>query len=156
MIHSDTDIFFMNMALDEARKAAEQGEVPVAALVVRNNEVIGKGSNSKHLDPTAHAEIIAIREATERLGTWNLRGSTLYVTLEPCPMCAGAIVLSRIKCLVYGAADPRAGACGTLYNIVQDSRLNHRCEVIKGVLAQESANLLWDYFKKRRQNSSAP
>lgn len=146
----------MNMALDEARKAAEQGEVPVAALVVRNNEVIGKGSNSKHLDPTAHAEIIAIREATERLGTWNLRGSTLYVTLEPCPMCAGAIVLSRIKCLVYGAADPRAGACGTLYNIVQDSRLNHRCEVIKGVLAQESANLLWDYFKKRRQNSSAP
>ncbi|NLK29910.1 MAG: nucleoside deaminase [Aminobacterium colombiense] len=146
----------MNMALDEARKAAEHGEVPVAALVVRNNEVIGKGSNSKHLDPTAHAEIIAIREATERLGTWNLRGSTLYVTLEPCPMCAGAIVLSRIKCLVYGAADPRAGACGTLYNIVQDSRLNHRCEVIKGVLAQESANLLWDYFKKRRQNSSAP
>ncbi len=156
MIHSDTDIFFMNMALDEARKAAEHGEVPVAALVVRNNEVIGKGSNSKHLDPTAHAEIIAIREAAERLGTWNLRGSTLYVTLEPCPMCAGAIVLSRIKCLVYGAADPRAGACGTLYNIVQDSRLNHRCEVIKGVLAQESANLLWDYFKKRRQNSSAP
>ena len=146
----------MNMALDEARKAAEHGEVPVAALVVRNNEVIGKGSNSKHLDPTAHAEIIAIREATERLGTWNLRGSTLYVTLEPCPMCAGAIVLSRIKCLVYGAADPRAGACGTLYNIVQDSRLNHRCEVIKGVLAQESANLLWDYFKKRRQNSSTP
>jgi len=146
----------MNMALDEARKAAEHGEVPVAALVVRNNEVIGKGSNSKHLDPTAHAEIIAIREATEGLGTWNLRGSTLYVTLEPCPMCAGAIVLSRIKCLVYGAADPRAGACGTLYNIVQDSRLNHRCEVIKGVLAQESANLLCDYFKKRRQNSSAP
>lgn len=151
MIHSDTDIFFMNMALDEARKAAEHGEVPVAALVVRNNEVIGKGSNSKHLDPTAHAEIIAIREATERLGTWNLRGSTLYVTLEPCPMCAGAIIQSRLDSVYFGAYDPKAGCCGTLYSLTEDERFNHRAKAIGGVMKEECAWLLSDYFAKKRK-----
>ena len=149
---------YMKAALELAKEAAEAGEVPVGCVIVRDNVIIGRGRNRREEQQAAasHAEMEAIAEANAHLGSWRLDGCTLYVTLEPCPMCAGAIVLSRIKCLVYGAADPRAGACGTLYNIVQDSRLNHRCEVIKGVLAQESANLLWDYFKKRRQNSSAP
>jgi tRNA(adenine34) deaminase len=150
----DPDIYFMKQALEEARKGAENGEVPVAALVVYEGRIIGIGKNYKHIDPTAHAEILAMREASQHLKRWNLNGCTLYVTLEPCPMCAGAIVLARIQRLVYGASDPRAGACGTLYNIVQDSRLNHRCDIRKGVLAEESSELLWEYFKKRRNNSN--
>ncbi|WP_286846816.1 tRNA adenosine(34) deaminase TadA [Aminobacterium sp. UBA1031] len=146
----DEDLFFMKKALDEAKEAMARGEVPVGAIVVKAGKIIGHGGNVKDTDPTAHAEIVAIRQAASHLGAWNLKGCTLYVTLEPCPMCAGAMVLARIDRLVYGASDPRTGACGTLYNIVQDQRLNHRCEIRKGLLAQESARLLWDFFEKRR------
>ena len=148
----DRDERFMVLALEEARAAALRGDVPIAALVVRDGEVVSAGSNRKERDPTAHAEIIALRRAAEAAESWNLRGCTLYVTVEPCPMCAGALVLARVDRLVYGCADPRAGACGTLYDIVRDSRLNHRCAVRSGVLERECARLLTDYFLERRKS----
>ena len=148
----DRDERFMVLALEEARAAALRGDVPIAALVVRDGEVVSAGSNRKERDPTAHAEIIALRRAAEAAESWNLRGCTLYVTVEPCPMCAGALVLARVDRLVYGCADPRAGACGTLYDIVRDSRLNHRCAVRSRVLERECARLLTDYFLERRKS----
>ena len=146
------DESFMRLALDEARAALEHDDVPIGAVVVRNGEVVAAARNERELrkDPTAHAEILALRAATEGTGSWRLDDATLYVTLEPCPMCAGALVLARLRRLVYGAADPRAGAAFSLYNIVQDPRLNHNVEVSTGVLAEESAALLQQFFESRR------
>ncbi len=151
VLMNDRDERFMVLALDEARTAALRGDVPIAAMVVRDGEVLSSGSNRKEKDPTAHAEVLALRGAAEVTGSWNLRGCTLYVTAEPCPMCAGALVLARVDRLVYGCADPRAGACGTLYDIVRDSRLNHRCVVRGGVMERECAQLLTDFFLERRK-----
>ncbi len=140
-------------ALAEARRAAEIGEVPIGAVVVRGGEMIGRGHNRREIDadPLAHAEILAIREAAAGMRGWRLEGCTMYVTLEPCAMCAGALVNSRVERLVYGAADPKAGYCGTLGNLVQDPRLNHRLEVTAGVLESESAALLRGFFAALRR-----
>jgi len=140
----------MTLALREAEKACGEGNVPVGAVLVRDGDVLAVGSNAKTTDPTAHAEIQAIRSGSERLGTWNLKGCDLYVTLEPCPMCAGACVNARLRNLVFGARDPRAGAVGTLYDIPRDLRLNHRCGVRGGVLESACAELLKEYFRRRR------
>jgi tRNA(adenine34) deaminase len=149
----ETDGFWMREALAEARRAAGIGEVPIGAVVVRGGEVIGRGHNRREVDrdPLAHAELLAIREAARRMGGWRLTECTLYCTLEPCPMCAGALVNSRVERLVYGAADPKAGWCGTLGNLVQDPRLNHRLDVTAGVLAEESAALLRGFFASLRR-----
>jgi len=149
---TEPDLEFMHIALAEARMAAESGEVPVGAVIVRGGEVIAVAGNEREekKDPTAHAEILAIRLAARKLGGWRLFGCTIYVTVEPCPMCAGAIYQSRIDRLVYGAPDDKAGAAGTLMNIVQDERLNHRVEVTGGVLAGESAAILKEFFLSRR------
>jgi tRNA(adenine34) deaminase len=143
-----TDEDYMRAALAEAEKATEHEDVPIGALVVRDGQILGSGRNERELrgDPTAHAEILALRAAAERVGTWRLEGATLYVTLEPCAMCAGAMVLARIDRLVYGTADPRAGAAYSLYNIPQDPRLNHSVEITVDVLAPECAALLRDFF----------
>jgi tRNA(adenine34) deaminase len=142
----------MMEALAEAGRASGIGEVPIGAVVVRQGEVLGRGHNRREIDrdPLAHAEILAIREAAARLRGWRLEGCTMYVTLEPCAMCAGALVNSRVERLVYGAADPKAGYCGTLGNLVQDPRLNHRLAVTAGVLASESAALLRGFFASLR------
>jgi tRNA(adenine34) deaminase len=143
----------MMEALAEARRAAGIGEVPIGAVIVRQGEVIGRGHNRRETDgdPLAHAELLAIREAALRLPGWRLEGCTMYVTLEPCAMCAGALVNSRVERLVYGAPDPKAGFCGTLGNLVQDPRLNHRLEVTAGVLEGESAALLRGFFASLRR-----
>ncbi len=143
---------WMRQALAEARRAAELGEVPIGAVVVRDGELVGRGHNRREIDgdPLAHAELLALREAARRVGGWRLAGCTMVVTLEPCPMCAGALVASRIDRLVYGAADPKAGYCGSLGNLVQDARLNHRLEVSAGILAEESAALLRGFFASLR------
>jgi len=142
----------MWQALDEARAAEAHGDVPVGAVVVHAGRLIARGHNCRELDrdPLAHAELIALRRAAERLGRWRLSGCTLYVTLEPCPMCAGALVNARVDRLVYGAADPRAGACGSIMDLARDPRLNHRLEVEAGLLAGESAARLRRFFKARR------
>lgn len=150
----DAEKRWMQIALREAERAFENGEVPIGAVVVRENEVIGRGRNmvEQLQDPTAHAEMIAITAACETLGTKFLEDCTLYVTLEPCPMCAGAIVWSRIRKLVYGAFDEKAGSASTLYNIPQDRRLNHFVEIVSGIEEERSAALLRDFFKQRRAN----
>ncbi len=142
----------MREALAFARISFAEQEVPVGAVVVRGGKMIGRGRNRREAfhDPTHHAEIEAIREAAAGDGTWRLDGATLYATLEPCPMCAGAAVNARLSRVVYGCADPKAGYCGTLGNIPQDARLNHRCEVAGGLLADESAELLRLFFRARR------
>lgn len=149
---SGDDVRWMARALEEARAAAAQGEVPVGAAVVCGGELVARSHNrSRELaDPTAHAEILALREAATRRRDWRLNDCTLYVTLEPCAMCAGAIVLSRIARLVFAAADPKAGMCGSLANIVQDERLNHRVAVERGVMEEEAAALLRRFFQERR------
>ena len=141
----------MALALEEGKRAALNGDVPVGALVVKEGAVVAWGRNRKTDDPTAHAEILALRAAGLALKSWNLSGCTLYVTVEPCPMCAGALVLARLDRLVYGCGDPRAGACGTLYNIVEDGRLNHRLAVTRGVLEKECADLIRSYFRTKRK-----
>lgn len=141
---------FMRAALDEARNALRKGDVPVGAVVVRDGAILGRGANRKTCDPTAHAEVQAIRSAAEALGHWNLGECDLYVTLEPCPMCAGACVNARVRTIVFGAWDPRAGAAGSLFDIPRDTRLNHRCRVRHGLLAEECAALLREYFSERR------
>lgn len=145
----------MEAALAEARAAASEGEVPVGAVVVYEARIIGRGHNRVEIaqDPTAHAEILAVGAAAQTLKSWRLDGCALYVTLEPCHMCAGALVLARIERLVYGARDPKAGACGSLAMVPQDLRLNHRAEVIPGVLAAESGALLEAFFSRRRNRS---
>lgn len=146
------DQMWMEHALAEARVAGEGDEVPVGAVVVLEKTIIGRGRNRtvELQDPTAHAETLALREAASTLGSWRLKGADLYVTLEPCAMCAGAIVLARVERLVFGADDPKAGMCGSLENLVQDERLNHCVEVVSGVMAEESSELLRAFFKARR------
>lgn len=148
----ETDRFYMREAITEAIKAAQEGEVPIGAVLVFDNQIIARAHNLRETngDPTAHAEILVLREAASLKKHWRLSGTTLYTTLEPCPMCAGAMVMARTKRLVYGAADPKAGAAGSLMNIVQDPRLNHRLEVSGGVLEEECRELLKDFFRKRR------
>jgi tRNA(adenine34) deaminase len=143
----------MREALKEAANAFEDGEVPVGAVIVHGGRIIGRAHNQRELlkDPTAHAEMIALTQAAAALERWRLSGCTLYVTLEPCAMCAGAMVLGRIDRLVYGAADPKAGACGSLLNIVADPRLNHRVAVTAGVLAEAAGAVLRAFFRARRQ-----
>jgi tRNA(adenine34) deaminase len=147
------DEFYMQRALELARAAAARGEVPVGALVVRGGAVIAESANRREeaKDPTAHAELLAIQAAARELGGWRLTGTTLYVTLEPCAMCAGALVLARVERLVYGADDPKAGAVRSLYRLVEDERLNHRLEVVRGVLAAECGELLREFFRRRRR-----
>jgi tRNA(adenine34) deaminase len=149
---------YMKMAIEEAIKAREIGEVPIGAVIVRNGEVVGRGHNLRETkkDPTLHAEMIAIREASKVLGGWRLLGCTLYVTLEPCPMCAGAIVQGRIEQVVYGAPDPKAGCAGTLMNLLQESRFNHQVPVVAGVLQEECASLLKDFFRNLRKKGGEP
>jgi tRNA(adenine34) deaminase len=142
----------MRLALREAERALEHDDVPIGALVVREGEVIGAAGNERELrnDPTAHAEILALREAAGRLDTWRLLDCVVYVTLEPCAMCAGAIVLARVPRVVYGAPDPKAGAAGSVFDILGEPRLNHRPEVAAGLLAAESTALLQEFFAGRR------
>lgn len=147
---------YMQEALRLAADAAQMGEVPVGAVVVLCGEIIGKGANLRESskDPTTHAEIIAIREAARHMGDWRLEKTSLYVTLEPCPMCAGAIINARIPRVVYGCDDPKAGALRTLYRLLEDTRLNHRAEVIAGVAREEAALLLTNFFSKLREKSN--
>ena len=148
---------WMLQALALARMAAEEGEIPVGAVAVKGSSIVGRGYNRTEAlqDPTAHAEMLAITAATETLGYQRLEGVTLYVTLEPCCMCAGALVLARIDRLVFGAWDPKAGACGTLYQIPQDGRLNHQMEVLGGVLEPDCAEALRHFFQQLRQKDPA-
>jgi tRNA(adenine34) deaminase len=149
---SDADRALMALALEEARAAAEAGDVPVGAVVARGEEVLSRSGNAREQaqDPTAHAEILALRRAAVMVGSWHLEGCTLYVTLEPCAMCAGALVLARIDRLVYGAADPKAGFAGSLADLTRDPRLNHVVEVETGVLEAETSEVLREFFRQRR------
>jgi tRNA(adenine34) deaminase len=149
---NESDEHWMHEALAQARAAVEHDDVPIGAVVVRHGEIIGRGRNERERreDPTAHAEVLALREAAAALGSWRVLEATLYVTLEPCAMCAGAIVLSRIPRVVYGCADPKAGAAGSVLDILAEPRLNHRPEVHPGVLADECAELLRSFFRARR------
>lgn len=148
----DRDIKYMNLAIEEALKAKEKDEVPIGCVIVLNDKVISKGHNLREVEQnaTAHAEIIAIQNACAALNTWRLEEAELYVTLEPCPMCAGAILMSRIKRVVFGAHDPKGGCCGTLMNLLEDKRFNHTCEVKSGVLGEECGQLLTGFFKELR------
>src|SRR5918994_3559283 len=143
---------FMRLALGEAEVAGGHGDVPIGAVVVRDGEVIGSAGNERELrsDPTAHAEVLALREAAERLGGWRVPDSVIYVTLEPCAMCAGAIVLARVPRVVFGAPDPKAGAAGSVLDVLGEPRLNHRPQVDRGLLEEESAALLGRFFAERR------
>lgn len=149
----DPDEVFMRQAIAEARLAAEEGEVPIGAVIVVGGKVIAAGHNCRESrrDPTAHAEMEAIRRTIGRFASWRVEGATLYVTLEPCPMCAGAIVQSRIDRVVYGCTDPKAGAAETLFRLLTDQRLNHRCEVRAGVLEEQCRELLTAFFRARRE-----
>lgn len=146
------DLRWMALALAEAEQAAVEDEVPIGAVIVRDGQILGSAHNQREqlLDPTAHAEMIAITQAAAALDSWRLEGCTLYVTLEPCPMCAGAIVQSRVKRVVYGADDPKAGAVSSLYQMLQDARLNHRAEVVAGVMAEECGRILSSFFQQKR------
>jgi tRNA(adenine34) deaminase len=149
---TEPDERMMALALDEARLAAAWGDVPVGAVVARGGEVLGRSGNQREHrnDPTAHAEMLALRQASEVIGSWRLDGCSIFVTLEPCAMCAGAMVLARIERLVFGAADPKAGFAGSLGDLVRDERLNHRIGVKTGVLENESAEILRAFFRDRR------
>ena len=151
------DEHFLDLALKEARKAATEDEVPVGAIAVYEGAIVGRGRNAREhrADPLAHAELDAIREASRTLGRWRLTGVSLYVTLEPCAMCAGAMVNARVDRLVYGASDPKAGAVQSLYGICTDSRLNHRIEVVGGIRGEESGALLTDFFRRKRAAGKA-
>jgi len=151
-----TDEIFMSEALKEARAAFDADEVPVGAVIVHENRVIGRAHNQIKLlkDPTAHAEMIALTQAASYLANERLLNTTMYVTIEPCAMCAGALVLGRVKRLVYGARDPKAGAAGSVFNIANNKRLNHRIQVTGGVLEKECAGLLKEFFKKKRKSGN--
>lgn len=147
-----TDEELMQAALAEARAALSHDDVPIGAVVARGDEILSRAGNERELrsDPTAHAEVLALRAASEAVGSWRLGGCTMYVTLEPCLMCAGALLLARIDRVVYGPQDPRAGAAYSLYNVLDDPRLNHRVEITTGVCEEESASLLRSFFEGRR------
>jgi len=149
---ADSD--FMRRALREAQKADSRGEVPVGAVVVLNDKIIARGHNRPLglSDPSAHAEILALRRAAKRLGNYRLKGCDLYVTIEPCAMCAGAIIQARLRRVVYGTADPKAGACGSALAVLNHPKVNHRVELVSGVLAVECAGILREFFRKRRKN----
>ncbi len=151
----DDDEKWMREAMKYALGAAEAGEVPVGAVVVKDGRVLGRSGNQVEMlhDATAHAEMLTMTQASEAMENWRLAGSTMYVTLEPCAMCAGAMVLSRVSKIVYGADDPVAGACGSTFNVVNEPKLNHRIPVVKGVLADECGALLKSFFRSRRQTS---
>jgi tRNA(adenine34) deaminase len=148
----ERDRAMMGLALEEARTASLWGDVPVGAVVARRETVLGRAGNARERrqDPTAHAELLALRAAADVVGSWHLDGATMFVTLEPCAMCAGALVLARVERLVFGAADPKAGFAGSLGDLVRDPRLNHSVEVASGVRARECADLLRDFFAERR------
>lgn len=147
----------MRIAIEQAKIAEENGDVPIGAVIVYKDQIIGRAYNQREQlqDPTAHAEIIALTQAAAALQNWHLNGCTMYVTLEPCPMCAGALVLSRMDRLVYGCDDPKAGACGSLYNIVDDERLNHKLQIRAGVLAEECSKQLQNFFEHRRNKTKS-
>ena len=147
---------YMRMAIDQAFIAEENGDVPIGCVIVYGGRIIAKAYNQRQQlhDPTAHAEIIALTQASEFIGNWRLHGCTIYVTLEPCPMCAGALVLARLDRLVYGTDDPKTGACGSLYDIVQDARLNHRLEITPHILQQDCQTQLQAFFRHRREDNS--
>jgi len=151
-MHSQKDLEYMSEALAEARVAAEKGEVPIGAVIVLGKDIIGRGHNLRETsnDPTAHAEMIAIRQAAESIGHWRLLETSLYVTLEPCTMCMGAIILARIPSLLFACRDPRAGAAGSIYDFSEDERFNHKVNVTEGMLATECSNLLSGFFKELR------
>ena len=146
------DEYFMRLAIREAERASEHADVPIGAVVVREGEVVAAAHNERELrqDPVAHAEIIALRQAAQAGGSWRVLDAVLYVTLEPCAMCAGAIILARVPRVVYGASDPKAGACGSVLDVLSEPRLNHRPEVAGGLLAQESGEMLSGFFASRR------
>ncbi len=146
------DEYFMRLALREAERALEHDDVPVGCVITHEGEVIASAPNERELrgDPTAHAEILALREASEKLGSWRLSGTVVYVTLEPCAMCAGAMVLARVPRVIFGALDPKAGAAGSVLNVLAEPRLNHRPETAGGLLAGESSALLQEFFATRR------
>ncbi|MBP3971740.1 tRNA adenosine(34) deaminase TadA [Bacillus sp. WL1] len=153
----DQDIYFMQLAIEEAKKAEAIQEVPIGAVIVLDGKVISAAHNLRETEQRsiAHAELLAIDEACKKLGTWRLEDATLYVTLEPCPMCAGGIVLSRVKRVVYGAGDPKGGCAGTLMNLLTDERFNHQCEVVAGVLEEECGTLLTNFFRELRKKRKA-
>ncbi|GAB6107484.1 nucleoside deaminase [Fusibacter bizertensis] len=142
----------MELALDEAKKAELMGEVPIGAIIVKDGFVIGKGHNTRegHESPLGHAELNAISSACSKLGSWRLTGCDIYVTIEPCPMCVGAIYQSRIRTIFYGANDVKAGACGSLFNLFEVKGLNHYCEVVPGILKEKGSTIITDFFKKKR------
>jgi tRNA(adenine34) deaminase len=148
---------YMQCALDEARLAAAAGEVPIGAVLVVEDTVVARAHNRREVwqDPTAHAELIAIREASAQLRTWRLVGATLYVTMEPCAMCIGAAILARVERVVFGVRDPKSGACGSVLNIPEEKRLNHRIDVVGGLLEQESRELLQGFFKNLREKDDS-
>ncbi len=154
---SSEDILYMKAALKEAEKAAEKLEVPIGAVLVWNGEIIARAHNLRETEQSAvaHAELMVIEQACKKLGTWRLEDTTLYVTLEPCPMCSGAIILSRVKRVVYGASDPKGGCAGTFMNLLTDERFNHQSEVTAGVLAQECGDILSEFFKDLRRRKKA-
>lgn len=151
------DEFYMKEAINEARKAEEKGEVPIGAVLVLDGEIIARAHNLRETEQrsVAHAEMLVIEEACRKLGTWRLERSVLYVTLEPCPMCAGAAVLSRIDKVVFGASDPKGGCAGTLMNLLQEERFNHQAEVVSGVMEEECGRMLSDFFRKLRAKKKA-
>lgn len=157
LLPADKDLEYMQMALEQARLAPALGEVPIGAVLVHGGEVLAQVHNFREVsqDPTAHAEIVAIREASTRLGTWRLTGTTLYVTLEPCSMCTGAIIQSRIARVVFATRDPKAGACGSVFNLPAEPRLNHRVQVTSGVLERECQDLLQAFFRRLRDDVSS-
>ena len=154
----DPDTRYMQYAIREAQRALDHDEVPVGCVIVHDGDIVGKAFNQRELlqDPTAHAEILAITQAANHLGSWRLEKTKLYVTLEPCPMCAGAIILARIPEVFYGAPDPKAGACGTLMNLLEDKRFNHQPTVHPGLLAEECGALLTNFFRNIREHGRKP
>jgi tRNA(adenine34) deaminase len=156
-LRSRDDAAWMEHALDQARLAAASGEVPVGALVIKDGEILGRGHNRNLLenDPTAHAEIVALRQAAARVGNHRLAGCVMFATVEPCSMCAGALVHARIARLVYGAADPKAGAAGSVLQVLNHPRLNHKMEVTAGVLAGKCSEILQDFFRRKRERSES-
>jgi len=153
---ADKDLEYMQLALERAKLAPALGEVPIGAVLVLDGQVLSQVHNFREVwqDPTAHAEVVAIREAAAKLGSWRLTGTTMYVTVEPCSMCAGAIIQSRISRLVFGTRDPKAGACGSVFNLPDERRLNHRVHVVGGVLERESQDLIQTFFRGLRDSVS--